>query len=249
MKIALAQIKPKKGDIIANIAHHIQWIEVAAAQGVDVIVFPELSLTRFEPTLAKVLATDPQDERLNSLQSVSLSKRITIGVGLPTPIASDPLISMVIFLPDGQRQLYAKQMLHPDEEPYFSPGTDQIMMNVKNTKIAPAICYEALQPEHAASVHTLGAEVYVASVAKPQRGLDKAFVHFPTIAKQYAMPVLMVNSVGYCDNFESAGQSSVWDSRGDLLGRLDAVNEGLLIFDAETKALEQTVSAPDAIPR
>lgn len=237
MKISLAQIQPVPGDLSANIEQHIRWIEVAAVHGVDVIVFPELSLTGYEPKLAKILATDPQSARLDSLQAVSASSHITICAGLPVPSASGVLIGMVIFQPNGQRQLYAKQMLHPDEEPYFATGEKQVILTIKNTTLAPAICYEALQPEHAANAHELGAVIYLASVAKPHRGVEKAVVHFPMIAKKYAMPVLMANSVGFCDNFESAGQSSVWDDQGDLLAQLDAVEEGMLIFDTKTKAI------------
>lgn len=244
MKISLAQIQPATSNLNANIERHIRWIEVAAAHGADVVVFPELSLTGYEPALAKGLATDPQSARLDSLQAVSSSNAITICAGLPVPSASGVLIGMVIFQPDGQRQLYAKQMLHPDEEPYFATGEKQVILSIKNTTIAPAICYEALQPEHATSAHELGAAIYLASVAKPQRGVDKAVAHFPSIAKKYAMPVLMANSVGFCDNFESAGQSSVWDSQGNLLAQLDAMEEGMLIFDTETKAIRQ-VSSPD----
>ncbi len=207
------------------------------------VIFPELSLTRYEPTLAKALATHPQDTRLDQLQRVSSSKNITICTGLPTPSEMGVHISMVIFQPEGQRQVYAKQLLHRDEAPYFSPGTQQIMLTLKNKKIAPAICYEALHPEHAASAHELGAEIYLASVAKPQRGVDKAIAHFPTIAKKYGMPVLMANSVGFCDDFESAGQSSVWDEQGKLLGQLDDTNEGMFIFDTETDALNRVATA------
>jgi len=47
----------------------------------------------------------------------------------------------------------------------------------------------------------------------------------------------MCNSVGYCDNFEGTGHTSVWDETGVLTGQLNNKNEGLLIFDTETKEL------------
>jgi predicted amidohydrolase len=83
----------------------------------------------------------------------------------------------------------------------------------------------------------LGATIYVASVAKSAKGVEKAFAHYPVIAKQYAMPVLMANCVGFCDNFFSVGKSAVWTKEGKLVGELDDKREGILIFDTETEVV------------
>jgi hypothetical protein len=53
------------------------------------------------------------------------------------------------------------------------------------------------------------------------------------------MPVLMSNCIGFCDNFQSAGKSSVWTRQGNLAGQLDDTQEGILIFDTETEKLIQ----------
>ncbi len=56
------------------------------------------------------------------------------------------------------------------------------------------------------------------------------------------MTVLMSNCVGHCDNFESAGKSSVWNDKGLLIGQLNDTNEGILIFDTDTqKLIEKTI--------
>lgn len=68
-------------------------------------------------------------------------------------------------------------------------------------KIAIAICYENLQPTHSENAFKLGADVYLASEAKSDNGVEKTFKHFSTIAKQYAMPVLMSSWVDFYDNF------------------------------------------------
>ncbi|ANF49138.1 hypothetical protein A0O34_00560 [Chryseobacterium glaciei] len=48
---------------------------------------------------------------------------------------------------------------------------------------------------------------------------DKAMIHYPEIAKKFSMPVLMSNCVGFCDNFQSVGKSSVRSKQGNLVGR------------------------------
>ena len=148
---------------------------------------------------------------------------------------------MIIFEPNKPIQTYSKQQLHSDELQYFENGDGQVVIKTDNTKIAIAICYESLQPNHSENAFKLGADVYLASVAKPENGVIKAFDHYPKIARQYAMPVLMANCVGFCDNFLSVGRSSVWTKEGKLVGQLDDKNEGILIFDTETEeVIEKT---------
>jgi predicted amidohydrolase len=241
MKISVAQIRPASGDMAKNLDAHLRFIQLAASLAVDALFFPELSLTGYEPGLAKELATTPTDPRFNGFQEISNRQNITIGLGVPTINNPGICISMLIFQPNKPRQTYSKQQLHPDEFPFFVPGDQQTFVTVNHTKIAPAICYESLQPNHAATTHKMGAEIYVASVAKSRNGLNKALIHYPAVAKEYGMPVLMANCVGYCDNFVSLGNSSVWTNQGVLVGQLDDTSEGLLIFDTERETITEWV--------
>ena len=47
MKIALAQISPHLGDVRKNFDLHLQYIEKAKNKNVDLLIFPELSLTGY----------------------------------------------------------------------------------------------------------------------------------------------------------------------------------------------------------
>lgn len=142
---------------------------------------------------------------------------------------------MLIFIPGCQRLEYSKQQLHDDELPYFINGIKQIILVVAHKKIAPAICYESLQPGHSENAYQLGAEIYIASVAKSQKGVDKAYAHYPAIAKKYTMPVLMSNCIGFCDNFQSMGKSAVWTKNGNLSAQLDDKSEGIIVFDTNSE--------------
>ncbi len=237
MKICIAQTKPIKGNVLANIEAHIRFIELALTLNSEAIFFPELSITGYEPELAKKLATNQNDNRLDIFQEISDKNNIIIGLGLPTVTESNIRISMVIFEPNKPRQTYSKQQLHSDELPYFENGLGQVIIKTNDKNIAPAICYESLQQTHSENAFKLSADVYLASVAKPANGVKKAFDHYPKIAKQYAMPVLMSNCVGFCDNFLSVGKSAVWTKEGELVGQLDDKTEGILIFDTETEGI------------
>lgn len=235
MKISIVQIRPIKGDIITNIEKHRNFILRAVDWHADGVFFPELSLTGYEPELANELAITKEDHRLELFQQLSDQKNITIGIGVPTKTQTGVRISMLIFQPWKERQIYSKQQLHTDEFPFFEKGIAQLIVTIDQKKIAPAICFESLQASHSEKANILGADIYLASVAKSQAGVNKAMTHFAEVAKKYGMPVLMSNCVGNCDNFLSKGQSAVWTKDGKLAGQLDDASEGLLIFDTETE--------------
>jgi predicted amidohydrolase len=235
MKICIAQTKPIKGNISANIEAHNRFIEIALTLNSEAIFFPELSLTGYEPELVKKLATNQNDNRLDIFQETSNKNNIIIGLGLPTITESKIRISMIIFEPNKPRQTYSKQQLHSDEFPYFENGLEQVIIETKDKNIAPAICYESLQHTHSENAFKLGADIYLASVAKPENGVKKAFDHYPKTATKYAIPVLMSNCVGFCDNFLCVGKSSVWTKEGELVGQLNDKTEGILIFDTATE--------------
>lgn len=237
MKICIAQTEPFTGDIVANINAHQTFIELALSLNAEAIFFSELSLTGYEPALAKKLATDQDDTRLDIFQQISDINSIIIGVGLPTISGTQIRISMVIFEPNKKRRTYSKQILHSDEFPYFHCGVEQVLIKTTEINIAPAICYESLQQAHADDAIKLSADLYLASVAKSAAGIEKALDHFPRIAKQHSIPVIMCNAIGVCDNFISVGKSAVWNKEGKLLGQLDDNLEGVLIFDTVTEVI------------
>src|SRR5258705_1479421 len=237
MKIGVAQTRPVKGDIAVNIGHHIKLVQLAIDGGAEVIIFPELSLTGHEPSLANELATHKEHNSLDELQTVSDSNNITIGAGMPIRTEGGVLIGMIIFRTGQPREVYYKQYLHADELPFFISGSGQVFINDDKTKAGLAICYELSIPAHSAGVSAAGADIYIASVAKTADGVKKANETLSAIARKYSMTVLMANCVGPCDNFESAGQTSVWNNKSVLMGRLNDKDEGVLIFDTDTKRL------------
>lgn len=239
MKICIAQTKSEKGKVQENIQNHLRIIERAIKLNSDLIIFPELSITNYEPDLAKEFATDIENSIFNPFQELSDNKKISIGIGMPTNSINGINISMLIFQPTQKRVVYSKQMLHADELPYFVCGNDQTILNSKGMKIAIGICYETLQREHFLNANKMGADIYIASVAKPKGGIEKAYKHFPQIANEFNTPILMSNCIGHCDNFMSVGQSAIWNKNGELIAQLDTNNEGLLIFDTKTEQTEK----------
>ena len=234
MKLIAAQIACVPGDVEHNLDKHVDIIEIAASLGANAIVFPELSLTGYEPRLAEVLAMQPEDERLDVFQWLSDRFGLLIAVGAPIRKAGGNRIGMLVFQPELPRSLYCKQRLHPDELPFFLPGAGQSLFTRGDYRLAPAICFESLQAEHAQHAAQAGAQVYFTSVAKSQRGVDSAYGHYPMIAREHGMTVLMANCVGRADDSIAAGQSGVWNAEGLLVAGADAVSEALVVYELGT---------------
>lgn len=233
MKLGVAQIRSVRGDIESNIAIHNKWIGLAVSFEASALIFPELSLTGYEPGLAKKLATTAGDKRFDIFQDTSDAYGITIGVGAPIANHNDVCIGMILFQPGVQREVYTKKYLHPDEESFFVPAVSFEGLIAKN-KAALGICYELSVPEHSAHAAKNGAEIYFASVAKSVQGVDKAIPSLSEIARMHSMTVLMSNSVGQSDGFVSAGRSSIWNTKGKLVGQLSDTTESILIIDTVT---------------
>ena len=95
MKVCAAQFRPIAGDFETNRTKHLELIELAVIQRADVLFFPELSLTGFEPRLADSLAIEVDDHRLDLFQECSDNHNLIIGVGMPIIAGFDVYIGMV----------------------------------------------------------------------------------------------------------------------------------------------------------
>ncbi|MGH8425559.1 MAG: nitrilase-related carbon-nitrogen hydrolase, partial [Pseudomonas fluorescens] len=79
--IAAAQSISIAGDLAANIVWHQRFMQLAAEQGVQLLVFPELSLTGYERGLAAELAIAPDAQVLQSLRDFAREVGVTTVVG------------------------------------------------------------------------------------------------------------------------------------------------------------------------
>ncbi|MBE7171152.1 MAG: carbon-nitrogen hydrolase family protein [Williamsia sp.] len=235
MQICLAQTNPVPGNIQRNIDQHLQLIKLAASRKARMIVFPELSLTGYEPALAGELATDQHDSRLAPFQQISDREEMIIGVGLPVKTAAGIAIGMVIFQAFEPPLLYTKKWIHADEEPYFIGASHFTGLLGGEARIALGICYELSVPEHAAQAFQAGAKIYLTSVSKLIRGIDKTYTRLAEIARTYSLTVLMANQTGLAEGERCAGRTAVWNDQGELIAQLDEVRKGILLIDTDTQ--------------
>jgi len=230
MKICAVQLTPVKGDLEANIAHHREFIDLAINAGAESVFFPELSLTGYEPELAKELAINKSSNRLKIFQQIANEHNILIAVGMPTECDPMSAISMMMFQPHQPMLIYSKSFLHEDELDFFTQGNDAGMV-IGQTGIAPAICYEIMVPAHAEQAFASGASIYAAGVVKSKNSIERALTRMSVIAKTYSMSAIMANSLGTTGGYDCPGKSSAWNSKGELVGQLNDTQQGILVFD------------------
>ena len=121
---ASAQTIPFKNNINANIEEHIRFVKLAAKHQVDLIAFPELSLTDYVRETAEKLAFAPNDEKLKPLKELSKEKNIIIIAGAPIKQETGLYIGSFVIFPDGSLSIYTKQFLHTGEDEYYVSSFD-----------------------------------------------------------------------------------------------------------------------------
>ncbi|WP_459205576.1 carbon-nitrogen hydrolase family protein [Pseudomonas sp. MLB6B] len=243
MNIVAAQIACTPGSFGSSVERHLTVIERAAGLGAAALFFPELSLTGYAPSRAAQQAMHLDDARLEVFQYASDRHRMSIAIGMPTRHGSGVQISLVFFQPDRPRLGYAKQWLYADEQAFFVPGDTAMLFETGGYRLAPAICFESMQPEHAQAMADLGAQMYLASVAKSAEGVQASLRHYPLIAQRHAMPVVMANAVGPVEGFVCAGGSGVWDGDGKVLCQAGTDDEALVCYDLASGRAEVVVLA------
>lgn len=234
MHLVAAQIAPVVGNLEQSIDKHLSVIQRAADLHAAAVFFPELSLTGYEPRQAQQLAMPLDDPRFEVFQETSDRHQMLIAIGVPMRTESGVEISMVVFQPKRMRCSYSKQQLHPDEQAFFIAGRESALFTVAGLRVAPAICFESLQADHAQQAAAAGAQVYFSSVAKSAKGIAAVKAHYPLIAQCHGFTVIMANSVGPADDFTTAGQSGVWKSDGEPLCVAGESVEALVMFDTRT---------------
>jgi predicted amidohydrolase len=232
MLIAAAQTQPTRYNILANLANHYQMIEISAAQGVQLIAFPELSISGYEQMAAQELAFTATDQRLDHLRDLSVQHNMVVIAGAPIQIEDQLYIGSFILKPDRSISIYTKQYLHPGEEEYFDSSFNfNPLIELDKERISLAICADIDHPEHAQDACQRGATLYIPSIFFSPRGIPEAYKNLGNYAKQHAMNILMANFCGHVWENEAGGRSAFWNKNGELLGELDDQHPGLLVVE------------------
>ncbi|QUM76913.1 carbon-nitrogen hydrolase family protein [Moritella sp. 24] len=213
----LVQLPVVKGSIEQNFKTHQKYIELAAQNGADIVVFPELSLTGYEPQLASKLAVNIDSPVVKLLSAVAKKNDILIVSGCPIQNShSRPFIGSIISYPTGHTDFYRKQHLHTGEAEFFDVGTAHYFIHYQSQVIALAICADFSNSNHPAKAKAAGASVYLSSVLVSDNGFDVDCTLLQHYASEHNLAVLMSNHNGRTGSWKGCGKSRAWDRRGRL---------------------------------
>lgn len=228
--IAAAQSTSFPGDVPQNVARHLRFGTLAAERGVQLLVFPELSLTGYELGLARSNAVHPESADLNPLRHLASRAHMTVVVGAPMLNDHGELhIAAFAINSDGSVSTYTKEHVHQSEQEVFTSGPGGPMLRVADATVALAICADATYPQHAALAAALGANVYAVGVMIDDAGYARKAALLKNYAFQHRIAVLMANYSGSTGGDRSAGRSAIWSEDGQVVAASIGTEEELVI--------------------
>ena len=148
MKVALAQLNLTVGDICGNESKIVNAYQRAVAEGVDLMVCPELALTGYPPRdlLLKEDFVSANLEALDRLAAATGKTGLLVGfVGKSEPKPGRALTNSAALLQDGKTLGIRHKMLLPtydvfDEDRYFEPGSGNTPIEFNGRKLGITIC-------------------------------------------------------------------------------------------------------------
>ena len=240
--MAAAQTLPARGNVADNVREHLRLAGVASEERVEILVFPELSLTGYEIELANDLAFSEDDARLSPLSDAASSLTLTLVVGAPVRIESRLHIGAFVIRPDRTVGLYTKHRLGafsasasrdgsvpPAERTAFHPGDRNPLVEVGETRAAIAVCADTGDPAHPSAAAARGAKTYFASMFVIPSEFELESASLAAYAAQHSMAVVMANFGGKTGGLVSAGRSAIWSEKGELLAQLGPTGAGIVI--------------------
>jgi predicted amidohydrolase len=249
LRIAIAQIAPRLGDLEVNLARHHELLAEARGEGAGLVVFPELGLTGYLlQDLAAEVAMRLDDPRLAELAAATAG--LSAVVSFVEESADHRLFIVAALLEDGAiRHVHRKIHLPTygmfDERRFFAPG-DVIRATPSRLGVGVglAVCEDFWHLSTPQLLAIDGAQLLVNVSSSPGRdlamsnevGLGTA-TSWRTLMRAYAQLttsfVVFCNRVGVDESLSFWGGSEVIGPTGAPLFGAPMFEEGLFFVDVD----------------
>ncbi len=229
LKLAAAQSPSQRGDLKKNVSEHVRFIDAAGSMGVDLLIFPELSLTGYELDLASAQPLSRDDPSIEPLRKAATKHDMQVLVGGPLQSGLAKPYLAAFLLSSGPTICYAKMHVHESEQPYFASGEQGCTVDLRGATIGVAICADTAFSSHAAEAAARGAQLYVASVLKTESEFSAHAERLAEYAVRHRMAVLTSNYADDSGGSVSAGRSGFWDEQGRLVVQAAGNRRALVI--------------------
>ena len=268
MKIALAQINTTVGDFEGNRSLIEKAYHQGAADGVELVVAPELSITGYPPRdlLLKSGFIEGNLIALEDLAKAVGEVGLVVGhVGLSENHTGRRATNAVSLLHQGKIVATRTKTLLPtydvfDEDRYFEPATENTPVEHNGRKLGLTICEDVWNDEafwkdrryEGNPVDELveqGAEMIINISASPwslgKEGMRREMLS--SLAAKINRPVIYCNAVGGNDELVFDGGSLVLNTEGKVFGSGTHFSEDIVIVDLEKEPKEMSESQPIAL--
>ncbi|MEN4042470.1 MAG: nitrilase-related carbon-nitrogen hydrolase, partial [Anaerolineaceae bacterium] len=255
VKLALAQINTRLGDVQANLQKHLEWIEKARSEQADLLIFPELSLTGYVlQDLAVTVAHHPAPDDPVFAPLLEASRDIDLVVGFVDEDTRHRFFISAAYLSQGavvhiHHKVYLPTYGLFDEARFFAWGDSVRAFDTRFGRVGLLICEDFW---HASPPYLLwldGADLFLFISASPGRGLSDApqletarWVDHINMAYAglFTSFVAHTNRVGYEDGLNFWGGAAVYDPNGDVLARGPQHEEALTFCEIDLNQLHRT---------
>jgi NAD+ synthase (glutamine-hydrolysing) len=242
MRLALAQINSVVGDVDGNARRIVEWLGRAREQGADLVLFPELVVTGYPPEDLLLRPSFVRAARRAVEAIAAATDGIVALIGAPQLDAD--LHNACFVLAGGEvRAVYRKRYLPNygvfDEDRYFAPGDDLLLLRFGDVLVGPTICEDVWQPGPPATDLALAGAQLIANIsASPFHvGKDREREEMLKVrARDNTCLVALCNAVGAQDELVFDGHSVVLDDEGVVLARAPGFEEDLLVVDLDPVA-------------
>lgn len=234
LNIALGQIHCWVGDIEGNCQKVLDALQQAHAQGADLVLFPELTLTGYPPE--DLLYRPDLHERVETARQRILKEMPDLHalVGLPSWTEQGCFNSLACLRPNQELTRYHKQKLPNygvfDEKRYFATGSEPCVVEIKGHKVGLLICEDAWHAEPAQAAKAAGAEILLVANASPYHTRKTKMRHqvLEARAKEFSIPLIYVNHACGQDELLFDGQSMAIDGAGQVVYQAPAFEVDLV---------------------
>ena len=212
------------GDIAGAVAEHVALIGAAAESGAGVVLFPEWSLTGYEPDLIDLhgIRVAVDDPILAPLSRICQQRRVHALVGVPTAGTALPQIGILHIDARGTvRPAYAKQHLNVGEIGIFGAGSTGALLDVGGWKLALSSSSDAAVPAHPAAARRAGADAYLVA-GLYIIGAEQRLAEQMRRAASQRLWVMLAQYSGGTGGGPACGLSGGWGPDGNEVSRLGA---------------------------
>jgi NAD+ synthase (glutamine-hydrolysing) len=244
LRIALAQINARVGDVEGNAAKIREYLARARGSGAQIAVFPELAVNGYPPE-DLLLKSNFLAAGMEALADIAADVWGMVAlVGFAEP-AEDVYNSLAV-LADGEirgvyRKIYLPNYGVFDEQRYFQVGGSPAVIRVGEATLGLTVCEDIWEPGPPASDEALGgAEVIVNISASPYhhgKGAQRERMLIQR-ARDYVSYVVFCNLVGGQDELVFDGHSLVVDQDGELVARGRQFEEELVLCEIDPSTVD-----------